>query len=99
MCFYIYYNGLFFMKSLVKVLDDELVLKKYLINITIIIFVNLFAFLAIWHILDTIFWTGGRFKLILVFVSVVSFTVIMFFYWKKIFKELNKIQKCKKKNK
>lgn len=63
-----------------------------MLNITLIILVNLFAFLSVWHILDAIFETNGTMKLILVFVSIVPLTIIMYFYLKKILKDLNNIK-------
>ncbi len=72
-------------------------MKKYFINITAIIFVNLFAFLTVWHILDAIFWSGVKFKLIFIFISIISLVFIMTFYLKKIIKELNNINNGKHK--
>lgn len=43
---------------------------KTLLKYTLIILVNLFAFLGVWHILDGVFSRNGLFKLIFVFISV-----------------------------
>lgn len=65
---------------------------KIFINITLIIFLNLFAFLGVWHILDAIFQTWFKMKLILIIASIVPLIIIMHFYLKKVLKDLNNIK-------
>ncbi len=46
-------------------------MTKTLVKFTLVILVNLFAFLSVWHILDVIFLKERLFKLIFVFISVI----------------------------
>ena len=60
-------------------------------KITLIIVVNLLAFLLIWHILDAIFETGNVLKLASVLVSLPVLGIIMYMKAGKILQELQEI--------
>lgn len=53
---------------------------KLLWKFTLIILLNLFAFLSIWHILDVIFSGNWYFKLIFIFISIVNLVFIALIY-------------------
>ncbi len=73
-------------------------LGKRMFNITLIIVINLFAFLSLWHILDAIFKTKWTMKLVFVAISIVPLTIIMYFYLKKILTDLNNIKNENREN-
>ncbi len=65
---------------------------KFILKYTIIIFVNLFAFLTLWHILDGIFDTGKLCTVIFLILSIVSLVLISHFFIKKTLITLNNIK-------
>lgn len=69
-------------------------MKKIFLQIQIIIFINLFAFLLLWHILDAIFEREVFWKLIGLWVS---FPVLWVIFYLKILPLYGKIQDIKEK--
>lgn len=51
-------------------------IKKILIKYTLILFVNLFAFLSVWYILDLVFETGWKFIILSLILSIVSLVIL-----------------------
>lgn len=64
---------------------------KFMLKMGVIIFVNLFAFLIVWNILDTIFWTEWKFLIGSLVVSILPLLFIMSLQIKKTKEELQKI--------
>jgi len=71
---------------------------KFFLKYTVIILVNLFAFLSIWHILDGIFNTKAKYTIIFLVLSIVSLALISHFFIKKNLKILNNIKTKDKTN-
>jgi len=65
---------------------------KFFVKYTLIILVNLFAFLSIWHILDGIFNTKGKYTIIFLVLSIASLALISHFFIKKSLWILNNIK-------
>ncbi len=61
------------------------ILGKY----TLIIALNLFAFLSVWYILDKIFESGVLFKIIFLILSIFSLLLISVFFFKRSLKTIN----------
>lgn len=66
---------------------------KTFLKYTLYIFINLFAFLTIWVILDAVFLTWHKFLFWSIIFSIIPLTIIMVLQVKKITKELNDINK------
>lgn len=66
---------------------------KIFIKISIIILVNLFAFLLFWIILGAIFWNTETFLIFSIIFSIIPLIIIMVFEIQKTTKELNNISK------
>lgn len=71
-------------------------MQKYLVKISALIFLNLFAFLLFWTILWAIFWNKLFFLIASVIISIIPLTMIMFFELKKINNQISNISKEKK---
>lgn len=71
-------------------------MRKSLMRISVLILLNLLAFLFLWAILWAIFWHKEFFFIICVVISIVPLTMIMFFEIKKTTNQLNNISKEKK---
>lgn len=67
-------------------------MKKVILEVQIIIFINLFAFLVLWHILDAIFGRDVLYKLICLGLSFLVLWVIMYFRILPIIKKLQDIK-------
>ncbi len=67
-------------------------IKKILLKYTVILIVNLFAFLAVWYILDEIFETGWDFIILFLILSVLNLVIISHIVIKKDLKKLNNIK-------
>jgi membrane protease YdiL (CAAX protease family) len=65
---------------------------KFFVKYTLIILVNLFAFLSVWHILDEIFNTKGKYTIIFLVLSIASLALISHFFIKKNLQILNNIK-------
>ena len=65
---------------------------KFFIKYTIIILVNLFAFLSVWLILDEIFNSKPKMTIIFLVLSVASLAIISHFFIKKTLKTLNDLK-------
>ncbi len=65
---------------------------KFFIKYTIIILVNLFAFLSVWLILDGIFNSKPKFTIIFLVLSIASLAIISHFFIKKTLKILNDLK-------
>lgn len=63
------------------------ILGKY----TLIIALNLFAFLSVWYILDEIFESWTLFKIIFLILSILSLVLISIFFFKSSLKNINDI--------
>jgi len=70
-------------------------IKKILLKYTVILIVNLFAFLTVWYILDKIFETGWGFIVLFLILSVLNLVVISHIVIKKDLKKLNNIKPIK----
>lgn len=66
-------------------------MNKIFIKITIIIFLNLFAFLLFGSILGAIFWNFGLFLIWAVIFSLITLTIILFIEIKKTLNDFNSI--------
>lgn len=66
---------------------------KIFIKISVIILVNLFAFLLFWIILGAIFWNTKTFIVFSIIFSIIPLIIIMVFEIQKTTKELNNISK------
>lgn len=69
---------------------------KSFIRISLIILVNLFAFLFFWIILGAIFWSKWLFLVWAVIISIIPLTIILFIEIKKVNTEFNTILSEKK---
>lgn len=67
-------------------------MKKIFIEVQIIIFLNLFAFLVLWHILDAIFGRDVLYKLICLGISFLVLWVIMYFRTLPLIKKIQEIK-------
>ncbi len=63
------------------------ILGKY----TLIIALNLFAFLSVWYILDLIFESWTLYKIVFLILSIFSLVVISIFFFKGSLKTINDI--------
>ena len=76
---------------------------KIIRNFSLIMLINLLAFLSIWHILDLNLGTNSRYKIIFLILSVISLIIISKKYFKKALKDMEEISpiidKDNKKNK
>lgn len=68
---------------------------KFALKMGIIIFVNLFAFLWLWYILDVLFWTGHKLLIVSLVLSIIPLIFIMFMQIWKAKKQLAKINNIK----
>lgn len=59
--------------------------------IPVIIFANLFAFLTVWHILDSLLNYGVVMKIIFIILSIIPLILFLFIYIRKAQEEFNKI--------
>ena len=73
-------------------------MSKIIGKFSIIIFLNLFAFLAIWHILDLNLNTNSRYKIIFLILSVISLIFISKSYFNKALKNFEEISPIIDKN-
>ena len=64
---------------------------KFVLKFGLIILINLFAFLFVWNILDALFLTGAKFKIIFLLLSIVSLAIIWSFYIRKTLSDLKNI--------
>lgn len=71
-------------------------MRKNLIRISIIIFLNLFAFLLFWIILGALFWNKEQFLILCVIVSIIPLLIFLYIETQSTLKELNNISKEKK---
>jgi len=76
---------------------------KIIRNFSLIMLINLLAFLSIWYILDLNLGTNSRYKIIFLILSVISLIIISKKYFKKALKDMEEISpiidKDNKKNK
>lgn len=63
---------------------------KLISQLTFIILANLFAFLVVWHILDSLFWKRGFYTLLSILISLVPLCIFLVIFLKKTLKELGK---------
>lgn len=68
-----------------------ILMGKILGKYTLIIALNLFAFLCVWYILDGIFESDNLFKIIFLILSVVSLWLISIPFFKKSLKDIEKL--------
>ncbi len=68
-------------------------MTKSFLKITLIIFLNLFAFLLFWIILGALFWNTKQFLVLMVIISLIPLTIILYLEIGKTLKELNNISK------
>ena len=71
-------------------------MKKILLKYTLIILVNLFAFLSVWYILDAIFETSWKIVIVFLILSVFSLVMISQYFMKINLEKLNNIKPIKK---
>ncbi len=64
---------------------------KIIGKFSLIIFVNLFAFLSVWYIVDEFLGTGAKFKIIFLVLSVVSLVLISKNFFTKALVDIEKI--------
>ena len=64
---------------------------KIMIQFSLIILINLLAFLSIWHILDLNLGTSARYKIIFLVLSVASLIFLSKKFFKKAMKDMEKI--------
>lgn len=65
---------------------------RLLFKINIIIFVNLFAFMSVWYILDLLFNNKNHmFLLLMLILSIISLIIIMYIQYNNFKKDLYKI--------
>ncbi len=67
-------------------------MKKIIFKYTVIILVNLFAFLLLWNILDSFFETGSKYLIICLVLSVLSLVFISSLFFKKTLKNLEMLK-------
>ncbi len=70
-------------------------MQKFFIKYTLLIFVNLLAFLLVWHILDVLFWGGAKFKITFLLISIVPLLVVWGKMIQKSIKNLEEISVAK----
>ena len=70
-------------------------IKKIFIELQIIILVNLFAFLMLWHILDAIFQREVFWKLVCLGISLFVLLGIIYFRVRPLLHEIDKIKNGK----
>ena len=68
-------------------------MSKALLKITLIIFLNLFAFLSIWIILGALFWNREQFLVFSVIFSIIPLTIFLYIDTKNTLNKLNNISK------
>ena len=66
---------------------------KSILKITLIIFLNLFAFLSIWIILGALFWNKEEFLFLSVIISLIPLTMLLYIEIQNTLKQLNNISK------
>lgn len=71
-------------------------MSKNFIRISIIIFLNLFAFLLFWIILGPLFWNKEQFLILSVILSIIPLLIFLYIETQSTLKELNNISKQKK---
>jgi len=64
---------------------------KIIRNFSLIMFINLFAFLAIWHTLDVFLETKAQYKIIFLVLSVASLIFLSKKFFNKTMKDMEKI--------
>lgn len=69
-----------------------------LLKITLIIFLNLLAFLSIWIILGALFWNRAQFLVYSVIISIIPLSIFLYIEIKKTLNKLNNISKNNKKD-
>ena len=62
-------------------------MNKIIGNFSLIVLINLLAFLSIWHILDLILETNARYKIIFLVLSTISLVFLSKKFFKKALKE------------
>ena len=65
-------------------------MKRIIGKFSLIMLINLLAFLSIWHILDLILETNARYKIIFLILSVVSLIFLSKKFFKKTLKNIEK---------
>jgi F0F1-type ATP synthase assembly protein I len=73
-------------------------IKKILLKYTVILLINLLAFLSIWYILDKIFDTNWRFIILFLILSIVTLVIITQNLVRKNLSKLNNIKENIKNN-
>ncbi len=68
-------------------------MSKALLKITLIIFLNLFAFLSIWIILGALFWNERQFLVFSVILSIIPLSIFLYIDTKNTLNKLNNISK------
>lgn len=71
-------------------------MKKFFIKYSLIILINLFAFLLVWYILDAIFYTNWKIIIVFLILSVFSLVIISQYFIKKNLEKLNNIKPINK---
>lgn len=66
---------------------------KHILKITLIIFLNLFAFLSFWIILGALFWKKDFFLIMSIIFSIIPLTILLFIEVKKVNNEFNNFTK------
>lgn len=62
-----------------------------LLKITLIIFLNLLAFLSIWIILGALFWNRGQFLVYSVIISIIPLSIFLYIETKRNLKKIKNI--------
>ena len=70
-------------------------MKKFIFIYFLIISLNLFAFLVVWHIFDVVFSADWFYKIVFLILSVFSLIIISIFYIRTTLKNLTKLTKDK----
>lgn len=68
-------------------------MTKSILKITLIIFLNLFAFLSIWIILGALFWNKEQFLILCIIVSIIPLLIFLYIETQSTLKKLNNISK------
>jgi positive regulator of sigma E activity len=71
-------------------------MRKILFKYTLIILINLFAFLAVWYILDAIFETNWKIVVVFLILSIFSLVIISQYFMKINLEKLSNIKPIKK---
>ncbi len=66
-------------------------MRKVLQGFTLLIAINLFAFLGVWYILDHVFESWAQYKIICLVLSVFSLAFFSTWYFKKALSEIEQI--------